>query len=77
MYGLRTVRGMIGVRCPELRGRLLDRFSTVFFNRSFFSVHFYGGCPLLGGSVMRGSIYCIPKPIQWLHETANLSRKQH
>ena len=24
MYGLRTVRGMIGVCCPELRGRLLS-----------------------------------------------------
>ena len=44
MYGLRAVRGVIGVGCPELRG---IRFSEVcndgIFNRSFFSVRFSEG----------------------------------
>ena len=44
MYGLRTVQGVIDVRCPELRGIRLAasrRFvMNGIFNRSFFSVHF-------------------------------------
>ena len=47
MYGLRAVRGVIGVRCPELRGIRLTasrRFvMNGIFNRSFFSVRFSEG----------------------------------
>ena len=47
-------------RCPlsGAQRRLLDRFSVVcdvLAERSFVSVRFYGGCPLLGRSIMRGS----------------------
>ena len=44
MYELRAVRGVIGVRCPELRGiRLTASRRFVISNRSFFSVRFSQG----------------------------------
>ena len=56
-------------KCPlsGAQRRPLDRFSEVcnvlaerYFNWSFVSVRFYGACPLLRGSVMRGStVYLI------------------
>ena len=64
MYGLRTVRGVIDVRCLEFRGVRFSEVCNVLAERYFQSViclcPLYGACPLLGGSVMRGStVYLI------------------
>ena len=59
MYGLRAVRGMIDVICPELRGIRFTAFQRLVmnstFNRSFFpsALRRLSASPLLGGSVIR------------------------
>ena len=58
MYWLKPVRGAIGVRCPELGGVSSRRFIyTVSIGKSIGGHELcplYRGCPLFGGSVIRG-----------------------
>ena len=49
--------GLISVRCSELRGVRFSEVRNVFYgkiNRGQVSRPLYRGCPLFGGSVIRG-----------------------